>query len=142
MSTPNVIPSTSAPLIASSFILEQDCRGTNDAYILCRNANDDPASCETLAHAVLECTRRSFDRVAASPCRMLFERFWRCLDVNNQDFIYCRSEELSFEACTKQHLVYCGGELLLLLLGRSQKIMERKRSGRGTQAGWRTTRVG
>ncbi|PJF18177.1 NADH-ubiquinone oxidoreductase [Paramicrosporidium saccamoebae] len=104
MSTPNVIPSTSAPLLASSFILEQDCRGTNDAYILCRNANDDPAVCETLAHAVLECTRRSLDRVAASPCRTLFERFWRCLDVNNQDFIYCRPEEFSFEACTKLHL--------------------------------------
>lgn len=49
--------------------------------------------------------RNRFERIKHSPCQKLFERFWKCLDMNNQDFIYCRDEEIAFHLCAKENLV-------------------------------------
>lgn len=40
---------------------------------------------------------------------MEFERYWKCLDVNNQSFMYCRAEEEPLTQCALQKLV---GELM------------------------------
>jgi len=47
-----------------------------------------------------------FERVKGSECRPVFERYWRCLEMNNQDFIYCREEDLALHQCTQKHLVH------------------------------------
>jgi hypothetical protein len=49
-----------------------------------------------------------FERIKHSPCQKLFERFWQCLDMNNQDVIYCRDEEIAFHLCAKENLVSYG----------------------------------
>lgn len=46
-----------------------------------------------------------FDKIKQGPCQALFERFWRCLDMNNQNYLYCREEEQAFHACAQEHLV-------------------------------------
>ena len=38
-------------------------------------------------------------------CKSEFERYWKCLDMNNQMFMYCREEEEPFTKCTLTKLV-------------------------------------
>lgn len=99
-----MVPATSAPLLAAAFLLENACKAPNDVFIRCRVDSTDPAACLPAADAVLECTRGFFRRLAASRCQALFTRFWRCLDMNNQDRIYCRGEEDAFLQCARSEL--------------------------------------
>lgn len=38
-------------------------------------------------------------------CKSEFESYWKCLDMNNQMFMYCRDEEEPFTQCTLTKLV-------------------------------------
>lgn len=90
--------------MAAAFLLENACKDPNDAFIKCRRDNADPAACLAAASAVLECSQSFFRRLAASRCQTLFAHFWRCLDMNNQDRIYCRGEEDAFLQCARSEL--------------------------------------
>lgn len=101
---PSMVPATSAPLVAAAFLLEDACKTPNSVFIGCRADSADPTACLSAASDVLECTQGFFRRLAASRCQALFSRFWRCLDMNNQDRIYCRAEEDSFLQCARLEL--------------------------------------
>ena len=100
---PVAYPATSAPLLASAHLHEAICKPVNDAFIKCRYANDDPSACAELALSVFRCADDLYRRLGDSVCAEGYRRFWRCLDVNNQDHIYCRDEESDFVRCTKEH---------------------------------------
>jgi NADH dehydrogenase (ubiquinone) 1 alpha subcomplex subunit 8 len=110
-----MVMATSAVLSAATHFLFSECRAHFDAFMSCRSTldpqrNAPPAvRCAELAKTCVECSQESFQRVALSPCRDLFRKFWRCLDNNDQNRIYCRAEERDFYNCTKEHLVllYC-----------------------------------
>lgn len=100
----NTFRATSAPLLVASFLIEQKCKEANDKFMSCRHRHEDPSQCLIHATAVLDCVSHLFTVLRQSSCQRLYERFWRCLDINNQDHIYCRPEEFDFYACTKEHL--------------------------------------
>lgn len=114
-------PATSAVLLAAAFVIEDACKPVNDKFMICKNKTEDPADCVPAGESVQQCVNsvyRShsyalvcpyfcrFERIKKSPCQPLFERFWKCLDMNNQNFIYCREEEQAFHQCVKVNLVY------------------------------------
>lgn len=107
---------TSAPLLAAAFVIDSHCKHANDLFMKCReqaklqtgnvdglHINTGP--CLSLGKRVKECVSDVFDKIGSSKCQIAFNRYWRCLDVNNHNFMYCRDEEIEFHACAKEQLV-------------------------------------
>jgi hypothetical protein len=107
-----VVMATSAVLSAASHLLFASCREHFDSFMRCRSTPDPqrtatPAErCADLAQACIKCSHDAFQLVAqSSPCRDLFRKFWRCLDNNDLNRIYCRAEERVFYECSRDQLV-------------------------------------
>ena len=107
---------TTAPLIAVSFLIDDECRRINDMFMVCKDEIKkgkedpdgifiDPSPCLHYGYKVRDCVDRLFAKIADSECQASFRMFWRCLDVNNMNFIYCRKEEKSFHKCISDNLV-------------------------------------
>lgn len=107
---------TSAPLLAAAFVIDSNCKHINDLFMKCREqsklntGNSDglyinASPCLSLGDRVAECVKDLFDKIGSSKCQVAFNRYWRCLDMNNQNFMYCRDEEIEFHACTRENLV-------------------------------------
>jgi NADH dehydrogenase (ubiquinone) 1 alpha subcomplex subunit 8 len=94
---------TSSPLLASSFALQSACKSFNDQFVACRYKHANPAACQAYAQDVLNCATRFHEHVKESPCNKLFGQFWKCLDMNQQNFIYCRREEFDFHDCVEEY---------------------------------------
>ena len=107
----SMVMATSAVLSAATHILFGQCRTQFDSFMGCRSALDPTRSttpaerCTDLAQSCITCSQKVYQKLAESPCRDLFRKFWRCLDNNDQNRIYCREDEREFYACTKEHLV-------------------------------------
>lgn len=103
-----VYPATSAPLLAASFLIDAHCGQLNDMYMACRQQQEapfsDPRPCFPSGVMLEVCVDDLFGRIRNS-CQETFERYWRCLDMNNQMFMYCREEEQALQACTRDRLV-------------------------------------
>jgi NADH dehydrogenase (ubiquinone) 1 alpha subcomplex subunit 8 len=97
------VAATSAILHAASHSLFKSCRPHYDLYMSCRQqtAIPSPALCSSLARAVIHCANSHFAALKASTCQPCFRRFWRCLDNNDQNVIYCREEERAFYECVR-----------------------------------------
>lgn len=117
------VKASSAPLLAASFLFESLCKSINDKFMLCKSQHENnPVPCAEWAQAVLSCTNHTLMELGRrARCKDLFESFWRCLDYNNQDFIYCREEEKNFSKCTEQEM------------GVGRRLWQ----GRGPEEGWK-----
>ena len=96
-----ILPISSAPLNAASFIIGNSCRPINDFFMYCKAHNSNPTVCLPLGIAVHRCANQVLDRIRSSPCAKAFTNFWRCLDYNSQIYFYCRTEETLFYQCTQ-----------------------------------------
>lgn len=97
-------PVTSAVLHAAAFSIGAACKQVNDQYMQCRHDNPhNPNACHREGQLVEDCVRQVFETIHAGPCARLFDSFWKCLDMNNQDFIYCRGEEAPWNQCVREH---------------------------------------
>lgn len=107
---------TSAPLLAAAFVIDSECKYINDLFMKCREQSKvksgnldglyiDAGPCLSFGDRVTECVSNLFDKIGSSECQVAFNRYWRCLDMNNHNFMYCRDEEIEFHACTKEKLV-------------------------------------
>lgn len=92
---PPLFPSTSVPLLAASFWIHSYCKKSYDTYMRCKK--DPTSSCLAEAEDVLSCSKDFFNKIA--PCASVFKDFFKCLDMNNQDFKYCRTEEDLWDLC-------------------------------------------
>ena len=99
---------TSAPLLAASFLIGKECLMLNDFYVNCRNeavkAKTNISNCFHIGRQLEQCIDLTFDKIRTS-CQKCFERYWRCLDLNNHNQIFCRDEEHTFDACLQEKLV-------------------------------------
>lgn len=102
-STSARVEATSAVLHAASHSLFHACRPTFDLYMHCRRTTltPSPSLCAPLAQSVIDCANRHFLWLSGSPCQKAFRQFWRCLDNNDQNVIYCRGEESGFLECVR-----------------------------------------
>lgn len=111
--SPEMFKPTSAPLLAASFIIGEQCKQFNDLYMACtkEKANSqysdssDPSDCIPLGYFIKKCIDNTFVSIK-NACQDDFESFWKCLDINNQDFIFCRQEEEKFYRCMQAKMVY------------------------------------
>lgn len=106
------VEATSAILNASSHSLFHHCHPAFNAYMHCRRSTllPSPEPCQHLARLVISCATTHYEWLAESPCRRAFRQFWRCLDNNDQNVIYCRGEERLFYDCVGDGLGKLGRE--------------------------------
>lgn len=101
----NLFPATSTALLAGSFYLEKLCKRVNDRFMSCRKKKADPELCESEAIEVFACTKKLFKQIkSTTECVESWGKLVRCLDCNNQNFIYCREEEASFDECARKNM--------------------------------------
>lgn len=116
MTTDAKLEPTSAPLLAAAFVIDSNCKHINDLFMKCREQSKlktgnldglyfNASPCLSLGDRVTECVTNLFDKIGSSTCQTAFNRYWRCLDMNNQNLMYCRNEEIEFHTCAKEILV-------------------------------------
>merc|ERR1719272_857349 len=90
---------TSSVLTAISRHLGEACSNSNKAYTECKSANGgDPKKCMVEGAAVTQCTRE-FLKALKSSCNDQFEKQYKCLEMNNQEFPKCRETQNEFDNC-------------------------------------------
>ncbi|KXN71091.1 NADH dehydrogenase, alpha subcomplex, subunit 8 [Conidiobolus coronatus NRRL 28638] len=101
---PNSIPhveevgATSAPLLSASFFLGEYCRPYFEDFMLSKAENPDPAHSLKEGRKVTRCAT-DFLAKLKEKCGDEYEAHWKCLDVNNHEFYYCRPVEKKFNSC-------------------------------------------
>ncbi|KAJ3194979.1 hypothetical protein HK101_001432 [Irineochytrium annulatum] len=89
---------TSAPLASIAFHYAEYCRKYNDDFMLCKNESSDPAHCLKEGRRVTRCALSLINKIKEN-CDVEWNKHWQCLDVKNQYFWKCRSEERAFNDC-------------------------------------------
>lgn len=111
--TDKVAP-TASVLLACNKLLVRDVSAENEAFLICKSKNRDPAACEKEAIAVTRATIRTYDaylhilsfiyvssvQKAQQDCPKEFKGFTECVEQHH-DFDKCRAEQEAFERCTK-----------------------------------------
>jgi NADH dehydrogenase (ubiquinone) 1 alpha subcomplex subunit 8 len=97
-----LLPFSSSPLFAASFLIGNNCRYFNDFFMYCKSKSTDPFLCLPLGILVKSCVKNQFEIIKQSSCHKLFTNFWHCLDYNSQMLMYCRPEEEIFYECIKE----------------------------------------
>jgi hypothetical protein len=98
------IPLTSAPLRASIHQIFSACRFYMEDYMLCKRANGNPETCINQNVLMNKCIYEAVDFLKEE-CNELFEKYWKCLDMNNHKHFMCRDEERAFNLCAKEKCV-------------------------------------
>lgn len=95
---------TSAPLLAASFYIGDQCKVQNDDFMLCKDAhNGNPEHCTKEGNRVTRCAQHIFYQLSQK-CKEEFTAYWQCLDNNNQKFMFCRDEEKRNQDCVLSKL--------------------------------------
>jgi NADH dehydrogenase (ubiquinone) 1 alpha subcomplex subunit 8 len=95
---------TSAPLMAAAFYIGDQCKVQNDDFMLCKQAqNQHPEHCLKEGLRVTRCAQHVFHQLSEN-CREEFTAYWKCLDNNNQKYMFCRDEEQSQNDCVLKRL--------------------------------------
>ncbi|KAI9140803.1 hypothetical protein BKA69DRAFT_1077814 [Paraphysoderma sedebokerense] len=92
------VGATSAPLLSASFFIGAKCKEYNEDFMLCKNENPDPKACLKEGRKVTRCAIDLLKRLKAN-CASEYEAHWKCLDVRNQEFQFCRNEERKLNEC-------------------------------------------
>lgn len=104
---PPYFPSTSSPLVASSFWIHSYCKVSYDAYMRCKKKSQSTTtasiSCLEEAKKVFSCSKDFFKKIEPH-CSTVFRNFFKCLDMNNEDFKFCRMEEDLWDLCAKDKM--------------------------------------
>jgi NADH dehydrogenase (ubiquinone) 1 alpha subcomplex subunit 8 len=101
---PEVIPVTSCVLTSAAFYIGQACQKTHSEFMLCKHEKGrNPAYCVEEGWKVTECAYQLLQKLKEH-CESEFTQHWQCLDMNNQEYCYCRNPEAALDACVFQKL--------------------------------------
>jgi NADH dehydrogenase (ubiquinone) 1 alpha subcomplex subunit 8 len=93
-----IVEATSSVLMSSAYFINEHCKDYSDDYMLCRRENSDPRVCEKEGRKVSRCVN-SLLSLLDKNCPEEFDNHWKCLEMNNNYYWKCRSEEKQFNAC-------------------------------------------
>ncbi|KCV70428.1 hypothetical protein H696_02771 [Fonticula alba] len=96
---------TSSPLMASAFYIGEYCMQQNTKFMTCHENNPNIAvdKCIDESVEVVKCASEIMNKVNAY-CSDEFFRYWKCIDLNNQSFRYCRQEQNVLDTCMFQSM--------------------------------------
>ena len=89
---------TSDVLWAVSKLLLKECSAPNQAYIRCKQADNNPAACLEQGRATTACTL-SVVRRCQENCAETFEAYRGCVKTNYEDFNKCRKQQVALDRC-------------------------------------------
>lgn len=94
------LQATSVILTALAFMIESKCSTQNHAFKLCKSQRE-PEKCVQLGNNVTKCVDELLKQTRKT-CQSSFQKYYRCLEMNNHDFKFCRDEEDKFNDCARK----------------------------------------
>ena len=94
-----ILPATSSVLTSAAFYIGQACQKYHSEFILCKHEKGrHPEQCLQQGWKVTECAYRLLSKLKEH-CDSEFSKHWQCLDMNNQEYQYCREQETLLDTC-------------------------------------------
>ncbi|ETW84164.1 hypothetical protein HETIRDRAFT_472627 [Heterobasidion irregulare TC 32-1] len=94
---------TSGPLKSAAFFIGAYCKDYNEDFMLCKAENRDPGHCLKEGRKVTRCATDLINKMRDN-CLQQFDEHWNCLELNNQDYKYCRKPERTLNQCMFEKL--------------------------------------
>jgi NADH dehydrogenase (ubiquinone) 1 alpha subcomplex subunit 8 len=89
---------TSAPMFSMSFAFGSACKTYTEDFMLCKNNSQDPKKCLKEGRKVTRCAINLIEKLKEN-CNQVWENHYKCLDMKNQMFEKCRTQEKAFNDC-------------------------------------------
>lgn len=99
------VPITGVALKAAAFHLGFYCEEQRNAYVLCKNEENDPRKCIREGRDVSLCSME-FLRKLKKACPVSFAEHTRCLETKSSEafFVHCREKQAVFDKCMVDEL--------------------------------------
>ncbi|PKI85424.1 hypothetical protein MVES_000692 [Malassezia vespertilionis] len=95
---------SSAPLKSISYFLGDYCKEYTEDFMLCKNENRDPEHCLKEGRRVTRCAQDLVKKLGEK-CGKEWDEHWKCLELNNQEYMPCRKYERPLNKCVFDQLV-------------------------------------
>ena len=97
------LDATSSVLLAAAYHMGKYCEEDFKDFMGCRYVTKDPRQCLKEGNLVTKCAV-SFFKVLKENCHEEFTKHWTCLDLNNQEYGFCRKTQKPYDKCVLDKL--------------------------------------
>ena len=84
--------------MSAAYFINEHCKDYNDDFMLCKREDGNPESCAKEGRKVTRCAIDLLRKLEDN-CAESFKKHWQCLELNNNYYWKCRTDEKVMNQC-------------------------------------------